>query len=100
MLYLLYAWNNGLNIKRNEYCSRQCKVQVSVYINVRVYTIHVYDKFYNFIISGVPSYHEFYGDKKMSRFSKVQNIEEKWLKLVSLDFGIREWCLRYQTITL
>ena len=36
----------------------------------------------------------------MSRFLRVQNIEEKWLKLVSMDFGIREWCLRYQTITL
>lgn len=48
-----------------------------MYIHVRVYTIHVYDKFYNFIISGVPSYNEFYGDKKMSRFLRVQNIEEK-----------------------
>ena len=41
------------------------------------YYIHVYDNFYNFIISGVPSYHKFYGDKKMSRFSRVENIEEK-----------------------
>ena len=48
-----------------------------MYIHVRVYTINVYDKFYNFIISGVPSYNEFYGDKKMSRFLRVENIEEK-----------------------